>query len=49
MLRPGAAGQKEAADLAAEDERQQALMNPPAPGVDELAGDDVDAQGLPLS
>lgn len=49
MLRPGADGQKEAADLAAEDERQQALMNPPAPGVDELAGDDVDAQGLPLS
>jgi hypothetical protein len=49
MLRPGADGQKEAADLAAEDEREQALMNPPAPGPSDLAGDDVDAQGLPLS
>ena len=49
MLRPGADGQKEAADLAAEDERQQALMNPPAPGANDLAGDDVDAQGLPLN
>lgn len=49
MLRPGADGQKEAADLAAEDARRDALLNPPAPGVDELTGDDVDAQGLPLN
>ena len=49
MLRPGADGKKEAADLAAEDARQQALNNPPVPGPNDLAGDGVDAQGLPLN
>ena len=49
MLRPGADGKKEAALLAAEDARQQALSNPPVPGPNDLAGDGVDAQGLPLS
>jgi hypothetical protein len=49
ILRPGTDGQQEADDLAAEDARRDALLNPPAPGVDELAGDDVNAQGLPLN
>ena len=48
MLRPGADGDKEAELLAAEDARQQELMNPPTPGVNDLAGGGVDAQGLPL-
>jgi hypothetical protein len=49
MLRPGSDGKKEAADLAAEDARQQALNSPPVPGPNDLAGGGVDAQGLPLS
>ena len=49
MLRPGVDAAKEAKDLAAEDARQQELMNPPPPGPNDLAGDGLDAQGLPLS
>jgi hypothetical protein len=49
MLRPGVDGKKEAAQLAEEDARNEAKLNPPAPGPNDLAGDDVDAQGLPLS
>ena len=49
MLRPGADGNKEAELLAEEDARQEAKLNPPVPPPDDLAGDDVDAQGLPLS
>lgn len=49
MLRPGIDGRKEAAQLAEEDAKQEAKLNPPAPGPNDLAGDDVDEQGLPLS
>ena len=49
MLRPGADGDKEAELLAEEEARQYALNNPPVPPPNDLAGDDVDAQGLPLS
>jgi len=49
MLRPGVDGKKEASQLAVEDARNQALMNPPVPEPNDLAGDDLDAQGLPLN
>jgi len=49
MLRPGTDGKKEAEALAAEDARQQALLNPPTPGPNDLAGGNMDAQGLPLN
>ena len=48
MLRPGVDAKKEAAQLAEEDAKQEAKLNPPAPGPNDLAGDDLDAQGLPL-
>ena len=40
MLRPGVNGEDEAAQLAEEDEKQNALLNPPVPGPNDLAGDD---------
>ncbi|MBU6251227.1 MAG: DUF4055 domain-containing protein [Cyanobacteria bacterium REEB417] len=49
MLRPGVDGGKEAKQLAEEDAKNQALMNPPAPGPNDLAGAGLDAQGLPLN
>jgi hypothetical protein len=48
LLRPKVDAKKEAAQLLLEDEKNNALLNPPAPSPDELAGDDVDAQGLPI-
>lgn len=49
MLPPGIDGAREAELLAAEDARQEAKLNPPTPDVNDLAGDNVDAQGLPLN
>jgi hypothetical protein len=40
MLRPGVNGKDEAAQLAEEDEKQNALLNPPVPGPNDLAEDD---------
>jgi hypothetical protein len=40
MLRPGVNGEDEAAQLAEEDEKQNALLNPPVPGPNDLAEDD---------
>lgn len=48
LLRPKVDAKKEAALLAVEDEKNNALLNPPAPSPNDLAGDNVDAQGLPI-
>lgn len=49
MLRPGVNGRKEARQLADEDARNEAKLNPPVPDPNDLAGDGLDAQGLPLN
>lgn len=49
MLRPGIDGEQEAEQLKEEDRIEEEKTNPPIPNPDDLAGDDVDAQGLPLS
>lgn len=49
MLAPGINGEQEAELLAEEDAKQEAKLNPPIPGPNDLAGDNVDAQGLPLN
>jgi hypothetical protein len=48
LLRPKVDAKKEAALLLIEDEKNNALLNPPAPSPNDLAGDDVDEQGLPV-
>jgi hypothetical protein len=48
-LRPGVDWKKEAEQLAEEDAKEEARMNPPTPGPNDLAGDNLNEQGLPLS
>lgn len=48
LLRPKVDAKKEAAQLLIEDEKNNALLNPPAPSPNDLAEDNVDAQGLPI-
>ena len=48
LLRSKVDAKKEAALLAKEDEKNNALLNPPAPPPNDLTGDNVDAQGLPI-
>lgn len=49
MLRPGIDGEQEAEQLKEEDAKQEEKMNPPTPGPNDLSGDNIDPQGLPLS
>lgn len=48
MLLPGINGEKEAELLAQEDAENEAKLNPPIPDPNDLSGDNVDAQGLPI-
>jgi hypothetical protein len=48
LLRPKVDAKEEAKQLLVEDEKNNALLNPPAPSPNDLTGDDVDEQGLPI-
>ena len=48
MLRPGINGKDEAEQLEEEEKKLEDKLNPPVPDANDLSGDNVDAQGLPL-